>query len=167
MFVGDSNVSSYYQDLGFSYLDLVWLNYDILLFFECSVDDVICFENYKLRISFIVLCKNGVMVYVDVENSKDNMRKEDFNELFKGFDEVIKFGFMNDDLFDSEFFNWVFLLFFVNMKDFLEDESRKISLNKLVGGLDEINKEFLVDVFLFSEELLGDDYVIFCEIEFL
>lgn len=165
MFAGDSNASSYHQDPGLSYLDPARLNHDTPSFLERSVDDVIRLENYKPRISPIASRKNGATVYADVENSKDNTRKEDLNELPKGSDEVTKPGPTNDDLLDSEPPNWVPPPPPVNMKDPPEDESRKTSLNKLVGGSDETNKESSADVPSSSEESLGDDHVTLRETE--
>ena len=159
MFAGDSNASSYHQDPGLSYLDPARLNHDTPSFLERSVDDVIRLENYKPRISPSASRKNGATVYADVENSKDNTRKEDLNELPKGSDEVTKPGPTNDDLLDSEPPNWVPPPPPVNMNDPPEDESRKTSLDKLVGGSDKTNKGSSADVPSSSEDSLGDDYI--------
>ena len=166
MFAGDSNASSYHQDPGLSYLDPARLNHDTPSFLERSVDDVIRLENYKPRISPSASRKNGATVYADVENSKDNTRKEDLNELPKGSDEVTKPGPTNDDLLDSEPPNWVPPPPPVSIKEPPEDESRRISPDKLVGGSVETNKNWPSSGEPSSrEESLGDDHVTLRETE--
>ena len=166
MFAGDSNSGIYHQDPGLSYLDPARLNHDTPSFLERSVDDVIRLENYKPRISPSASRKNGATVYADVENSEDNTRKEDLNELPKGSDEVTKPGPSNDDLLDSEPPNWVPPPPPVNMKEPPEDKSRRISPGKLVGGSDETNKYWpSAEEPSSSDDSLGDDYITLRETE--
>ena len=144
MFAGDRNSGSYLQNPGLRYLDPTQLNHDTPSFLERSVDDVIRLENYKPRISPSASRKNGATVYIDVENSNDSKGTEDLNDLSKGSERVTKPGPSSDDLLNSEPPNWVPPPPPVNMKELpvysQEDESRRTSPDKLVGGSDETNK---------------------------
>ena len=166
MFADDSNAVSYHHDPGLSYLDPARLNHDTPSVLERSVDDVIRLENYKPRISPSASRKSSETVYADIEYSKDNKRKEALNDFSKGSDEVTKPGPSNDDLLDSEPPNWVPPPPPVNMKEPLDDENRRTSPDKLVGGSVETSKYCpSADGPSSSEASLGDDYVTLRETE--